>query len=465
MKYLLIYIPFVFAWGLLDNPSVSYWTSWSSSVLLIIGVLNGYLKPKGYNTSWKDHPLRPIFIPHFIFAGYLAISSIFYFWSLYGYVYFEKINPEANPIFFERAAYAQSLYYLGHAGFLHGSLIFSRYSPPAMKAKVNSITGFCLKLAISFTIINIGLSFFPQLGQLREKAANISSVTAAIALALAVPERKLLGLVLALAFFAVNLIQVLLSGWKESVLVLFILLGAFLMPIYKNKIIILGLPFLLFLLFLLPTYVNEFRVNAWEQGAAKEEAFKSAFNALKQNNNVIKTNWGFLTNRLSEISMFTIYLSNVPSKIPFYRFQIVIQGLEAIVPRVIVPDKMITEELVMKRVRENGIVSYNNIRISAKPPIIVDGYISFGIFGAWIFCFLLGWSSATISVLAENLFGGYILGTGVFFTGLFDIYWRGNCFEFLINTIFWSLMLMLFIFILLYSFGVLKKVENIPTRR
>ena len=155
MKYLIIYIPFIFAWVSLDNPAVSFWISWSASLLLIIWVLNGYLKPIGYETSWMDHPLRPLFIPHFIFAGYMALTSVFYFLSLSGYVYFEKINSEANPALFERAAYAQFLYYLGHAGFLHGLLLYSHYPLPKMKVKAKSITEFSLKLAIIFTIINI----------------------------------------------------------------------------------------------------------------------------------------------------------------------------------------------------------------------------------------------------------------------------------------------------------------------
>ena len=45
------------------------------------------------------------------------------------------------------------------------------------------------------------------------------------------------------------------------------------------------------------------------------------------------------------------------------------------------------------------------------------------------------------SRLAERWFGGYLLGSGLVYTAMFQILWRGNSVEFLINAVFWSFIL------------------------
>jgi len=46
---------------------------------------------------------------------------------------------------------------------------------------------------------------------------------------------------------------------------------------------------------------------------------------------------------------------------------------------------------------------------------------------------------------AEKLFGGYDLGCIVIFNSLFQSLWRGNTFEFLLNNILYSYILMMII--------------------
>lgn len=455
MRAIILYLPFVTAWVFLVTPEIAFGVAWVGSLLLIVLVLSGALKPAGYNDSWLEYPLRPLFIPHFIFAGYMSLSSIFYFWSLYGYVYFEKLNPAAYPEQFERAALAQVLYYLGHAGMVHGILIGSRYPKVKVLLQITSISAFSLKLAIGFALVNFVLLYFPQLSQFSERTALLSAVAAAIALALAIPERKTSSLLGALTIFGFNFLQALLSGWKENILVLFILLGAFLLPVYRAKVLIIGIPALLFLLFVLPTFNLVFRENAWQKGIKQEDALRIALNAVQSGEGARETNWAFLVNRLSEINIFTKYLKNVPESIPFYGTQIIEQSIANLFPRILYSNKPITEDLVMVRVRENRIIEHYTKNVSAKPQIVVDGYLSFGLIGAWLFCFIVGWSGARISVAAEQLFGGYFLGTGIIFSSLFNVYWRGNCLEFFLNTVVWSLVIMIMIYYLFQMTGVI----------
>ena len=104
---------------------------------------------------------------------------------------------------------------------------------------------------------------------------------------------------------------------------------------------------------------------------------------------------------------------------------------------------------------------------SAKPAVIVDGFLSGGVLGIWITLFLYGAFAQGINNKAEELFGGYFLGSAFVYTGLFRMFWRGNCFEFLFNNIFWSFISMYILFYLLKKIGVLyqsSEVEdNSPT--
>lgn len=455
MKTLVLYIPFIVAWSLLGIPELAFGLAWSSSVVLILLVINGVFKPRNYNGSWMQYPLRPLYVPHFIFAGYMSISSIFYFWSLYGYVYLNKINPPASTEIFEITAWAQCLYYLGHASLIHGLLLGSNYQMPKIQLRVKSLSSFSLQLSIVFTILAFGLYTFPWLGQLKERVNQISSVATAIALAVAIPERNPRNLSIALIFFSINMLQALTSGWKESILTPLILLFTFLLPVYRTKILVVGAPLFITLMAVLPTFNAVIRENSWQNRLAPTEALAKAVSAVGDQSTLSEANWEFLTGRFSEISLFTKYLDNVPKNRDFYYEDIILQGLESLIPRILLPNKGVTELLVMERVWENRVVARIS-SVSAKPQLVVDGYLSFGPFGVWLFCFLTGWSAARISNLAEQLFGGYFLGTAIVFSSLFSVYWRGNCFEFMLNIIVWSTVIMFFLY---FVFSMLRIVQ------
>jgi len=169
------------------------------------------------------------------------------------------------------------------------------------------------------------------------------------------------------------------------------------------------------------------------------------------------SNWAFLTYRLSEIDMFTKYVKSTPANVDFYGTQLLKQSAIAIVPRIFWPTKPITEDLIMERVYNAGVVNRGS-DVSAKPPYIVDAYLSDGALGIFMYLFAYGAIAQLIAIKAEKLFGGYILGTALIFSGLFQIFWRGLSFEFLINSVFWSYISMFLIFRLLRSRGILKPI-------
>ena len=128
----------------------------------------------------------------------------------------------------------------------------------------------------------------------------------------------------------------------------------------------------------------------------------------------------------------------------------------SIIPRFLWPSKPIVENMVMQRVYRAGVVDRNSI-VSAKPASIVDCYLSYGMVGVFVGLFLYGAVAQRIAIKAEYLFGSYFMGCAVIFAGLFQILWRGNSFEFLVNSVFWSVVTMYVFHYIFKAKGILEE--------
>jgi len=155
--------------------------------------------------------------------------------------------------------------------------------------------------------------------------------------------------------------------------------------------------------------------------------------------------------------MFTSFANSTPDKVNFYGFDLAKQSAVAIIPRIFWPSKPITESIVMERVYNANVINRGS-SVSAKPAFIVDAYLSGGTIGVFISLFIYGAVAQLISRKAEYLFGGYILGTALIFSGLFQIMWRGLSFEFLINSVFWSYVSMIIIQKIFVATRILKEI-------
>ena len=135
-----------------------------------------------------------------------------------------------------------------------------------------------------------------------------------------------------------------------------------------------------------------------------------------------------------------------------------------VVPGVVWPGKPSLERLAMERVYENGVVKRGS-GASAKPPFVVDAYLSFGPLGILFFCFVFGGLASFASRLAERWFGGYLLGSGLVYTALFRVLWKGPAFEFFFNPVFWSFMVMGALFVAGRALGLLVRAHQrrVPT--
>ncbi|MFC0514560.1 exosortase Y-associated Wzy-like protein [Mucilaginibacter angelicae] len=459
-RLIVLYLPWLLALLFKNDTSLSYMIAWTGSFLIFFLTLSGWVKPLPGDRSVAEQLMRPIFLVHIIFAGYMACTSIFYFMNALGYQNFVRQNYVlVNRGTLEYIAQCQRYYCLSHAAFVSGILIFMNYPVKSAyyieKQKLaNLLMGFAV---ISFPVSVLFLKV-PGLSQFYYQLNSLSFIAGTLALAFAIPLKKTGNTLICLCFYFFNFYQALISGFKEPIIISVLVLGIFLYPSYKKLVAAIFIPALLILFMFLPTYNRIFRQNAWGGDANTEEATQLALDAALNSTNGEEddSNWGFLIYRLSEIDMFIKFVQSTPKNVDFYGLSLVKQSAIVLVPRICWPSKPITEDLVMERVYDAGVVNRAS-NVSAKPAFIVDAYLSGGAWGIFLSMFIYGAVAQLISAKAEQLFGGYILGTALIFSGLFQILWRGLSFEFLINSVFWSYMTMLAIHKILVATHVLKE--------
>lgn len=461
-KYIVIYLPWLLAVLFTADPVASYIIAWLGSFLIFYLTISGWAKPLPTDMSKGEQLMRPIFLVQIIFMGYSACTTIFYFFDVLGYRDFHKTSEFylINYNDLELAAQCQRYYCLGHAAFVTGVLANMKYPiKPTYyidKEKIASLLFYAAVITLPVSIMFIKI---PGLSQFAFQFSSLSFIAGTLALAFAIPMGKIWNTLICIFLYFFNFYQAVTSGFKEPIIISVLVLGVFLYPTYKKLVIVIFVPAIIALFVILPAYINAFRQNAWSGNVSVDEASQLAIDATlgqdAQQNDV--SNWDFLTHRLSEVSMFAQFVKSTPDKVDFYNFKILQQSAVAIVPRIFWPSKPITEELVMQRVYDAGVASVNS-DVSAKPAYIVDTYLSGGGIGIFVGMFLYGAIAQLISAYAEKLFGGYILGTALIFSGLFQIMWRGLSFEFLINTVFWSFVSMLMIHKVLVATHVLKRV-------
>lgn len=445
LRYGLLFLPYFLAALLQEAPSTSYLVAWGGSFWIFYLTLSGTIKPLPGEGSLAHQLFRPIGVTHLVFAGYTAVTSIFYFLSLHGYFYFDhNAFAEGSRHQLLLTAEAQRYYVLAHAAFATGVLAFADYrwsGEWGLRADVDR-PKFMLYLAGGLLVVTQALKWVPGLAQLQGRLTVLALVASVLSFALSIVQGRTALIVANAAIYGVNLMEAFLSGWKEEVLVVFLLLGIFLYPFYKRTVAVLAPAGLVVLLVILPTYNNLFRQLNWRGDLESQEAAEVALTQTVEGKvNLARQNWTFLTNRLSEIHLFAKYLDEVPEHRSFYGMEIAENGVMGVVPGIIWPGKPNLERLAMERAYENDIVKRGS-SVSAKPQFVVDAYLSFGALGVFVWCYLFGMLASLASRWSERWFGGYLLGSGLVYTAFFRIFWRGGAFEFFFNPVVWGFILM-----------------------
>jgi hypothetical protein len=454
-RYLVLFIPWLLSLIFKDNSGTSFVIAWLGSFFIFFLTLTGYVKPLPSDRSIAEQLMRPIFIVQIIFAGYTCCTSIFYFLNVLGYDDFHRVSyylVDSDRL--NTTAQCQRYYCLGHAAFATGILASMKY-PIEKKwhVEIEKLADLFMKFAIISFPVSLVFLKIPGLSQFYFQLSSLSFIAGTLALAFAIPLKKSVNTIICLLFYLFNFYQAIISGFKEPIIISVLVLGLFLYPTYKKLIAVTFIPLILLLFIFLPTFNRIFRENAWSGETDTEEATQIALNeALNGQDN---SNWSFLVYRLSEIDMFTTFVQSTPERVDYYGTKLLEQSVIVLVPRVVWPSKPSTEDLVMERVYDAGVINRNS-NVSAKPAFIVDAYLSGGTLGIFICMLAYGAIAQIISQKAEQLFGGYILGTALIFTGLFQIFWRGLSFEFIINSVFWSYVTMLILSRTFKRFKILK---------
>ena len=461
VKYLSLFLPLILSYFLAPSPIISYLAAWLGSFLLFYLSLTGFIAPLPDDLPFAGQMMRPVIIIQLIFCGFNFCSSIFYFLDTLGmqdwvwrpnyYVDMQKVDQIAG---------AQRYYLLGHISLLLGmySRNIDKIKPKYRLREDIDWSLFLLFFTFFAVIISFVTKFIPGLSQISEQFHNLSFLCGTYALCYSIISKNRNLIFYASLFYTYNFIQILVSGFKEPIIISFMLVCIFLYPYYKKLVLISVVPVIYICFFIVPAYVSAFRglANAEDQNLSITDVRDKALDAALENK---ESNWEFLTGRLSEIGMFTQYIKSTPNLVPYYGTTLVEQSLIVLIPRIAWKDKPITEAMVMQRVYDAGVVN-NLAKVSAKPMYIVDGYLSGGVVGVMLSLFVYGFALQYLCGLAESWFGGYFLGTAIMFNGLFSIFWRGLSFEFILNAVLYSLLTMFVVQRLLYTYDFLEKIYD-----
>ena len=72
------------------NPQLSFSIAWVGSILNLVLVFYGFIKPIPTDLPRSGQLMRPMFLSQLIFIGYMCLTSIFYYLDILGYRNFVK---------------------------------------------------------------------------------------------------------------------------------------------------------------------------------------------------------------------------------------------------------------------------------------------------------------------------------------------------------------------------------------
>lgn len=455
------FLIFFLSLGLYDLPVISYLIAWLGSFCIFYLTWFSQRKLTKGNLSITSEIMRPVVLLQLIFAGFMCCTSIFYFIDHLGYEYFDRSSLEKFIINEETylIAKCQRLCLLAHIALVWGMLSHQQINSKKYHFAIATarLQYKWLNLSIAFYFFAIGFQFIPGLFQFSIYFNNMAIFCASLLLLKGLKSKNGLVVMYGSTMFGLNFINATLSGFKEHIIVNVIILFALLSPYYKRTIAVISLPIVYVLLYILPTYATIIRQQSWSGEKSAQEARNDAFETILQDENeekIVETNWEFLTNRFSEISMFIQFVNHVPQKRDYYGLEILENSFLALVPRIFYPNKPITEFVAMERVYDAEVVDRNSL-VSAKTRPVVDAYLSFGYLGVFLFLFALGYLIQFLNNTAERWFGGYEFGCIVMFNGCFQSLWRGNNFEFMLNNIVYGFITMWLVFLVLRKMQIL----------
>ncbi|TDO23160.1 exosortase Y-associated Wzy-like protein [Pedobacter duraquae] len=456
-----IYFPVLLAYIFQFSPVTSYLISWLGTFMIFYWTILSPVKYIQLDLPLSKQIMRPIVLTQLVFAGFMCSTSIFFFMDHLGYQYFSRVNGQffiPNALT-ENIAACQRYCLVAHVALVTG-LIWATKLDLKIKYIFKVDTDKILIQICGFSyLLGIVLSRISAVVQFSYMFIFMSLFAGSLTLVKGIVKKRPNLVAIGGGVFLFNLVAATLSGYKESVINNLLILVFLLFPYYKKFILLISIPLICLLLYILPTLANTIRSQSWSGETTAEEARDDAYDVLTNEDNINdihETNWQFLTNRLSEINMFTQYVEHVPSAHPYYGFEILKDSFYALIPRFLWSGKPNTEQVSMERVYESNVANRLS-SVSAKTRPVVDGYLSAGVFGIFVSMLIYGYLTQWLCNQAESLFGGYEMGCIIVFNGIFQQLWRGNNWEFLLNNILYGYILLVVLFNLLKQKNILVR--------
>ena len=456
---LLLCIPWLIAQLYAHHPIFSFFTAFFGSFFIFYGTLLSPFRVLEPGKSLAHQVMRPIVLLQLIFAGYMCCTSIFYFINHLGFEYWTNISYHRFHINEHTILLAkcQRLVLLGHMALVIG--ILAQLNTTAVhKFKLGiPIDNILFYLSIGSVVVALALNLFPAFIQFKYYMLTLAATAQGYILILGLVHKKAFLIVFGGIAFIILLLNATLSGYKENLLINVITISFLAFPYFKQLVAILFFPCIYILLYFLPTLTIMIRKESWSGNKSPQAARAEAIDLLasgRQEQLIVNNNWAFLTQRFSEIGMFSKYIKHTPEKQPYYGFQILTNSMYALIPRALWKAKPATEQTSMERVYRAGVVNRLS-PVSAKTRTVIDGYLSAGLIGVFISMMVYGMVAQWLCNKAEELFGGYELGCMVIFNGIFQPLWRGNNWEFILNNMVYGFLLLLLIFYMFKHFKLL----------
>jgi len=347
---------------------------------------------------------------------------------------------------------------LGHIGLVTGMILQLKPATGNTYKLQIPIDQFLIKWSLVVAIVAYSLNYIPSFIQFRYYLLPLATTAQALLLIRGLVYKKPFTAIYGGLLLGLHILGATLTGYKENLIIQFIMISFLAYPYFKRTVTWLFLPSLYMLLYVLPTLTTIIRVESWNGNKTSETARMEAYDTITDGRNqqlIFNNNWEFLTNRLSEINMFSLYVKYTPTQQPYYGVEILNNAMLALIPRALWSDKPNTEKVAMERVYQSRVINRLST-VSAKTRPVIDGYLSAGSMGVLISLLIYGILVQWLCNKAQALFGGYELGCIVVFNGLFQQLWRGNNWEFLINNLVYGFILMLILFHALKLTNLLK---------
>lgn len=435
-----LYFPLALSFAVKYYGSLSYFIAWAGSFYIFYLTIFSPLSFLNTDRPLSQQLMRPIILTQLVFAGFMCCTSIFYFLNQ---LEIDPYNMEEIQV----TAQCQRLLLLGHAAMATG-IISMTERRECSKIKDFGNDRLLLNIAIVAYIISLITGSIPFISQIKYPMMNVAMSCGAYFLVQGLWKNQLGQLLFGSLISVVLMLNASLTGYKEGIITLVILIGFMAYPYFQKTITVLFIPTVCLLLYILPTFTTIIRSESWLQGKPAEQARKTAYQTFfneEKDDQIIVNNHKFLVGRLTEIGMFRIYVTTVPQILPYYNLEIFRNALYGLLPRALWKNKPNTEKTAMKRVYECGVAERSSA-VSAKTRPVVDGYLSAGAFGIFLYMLIYGICTQHICNKAEQLFNGYTFGCTIIFNSIFQPLWRGNTLEFLLNNVAYGYLLMYVIY-------------------